>query len=237
MPYGFRILTDPPRPSAELVARLASCDPADLSDVMRHARTMTGLTPLWDGAPTACGPAVTVSLPLGGVHLLRAAMDRCRPGDVLVVAARGATEFAMFGGAIARAMANRGLAGLVVDGAVRDRPEIMDAGLPTYCRGVATAASVADAPGEINIPVACAGAVVFPGDIVVAGPNGVVAVPPEHAAEILTGVDALHAKHESWTGDVVAGQVPMLGVSLARLAELGCDPGPLVDVTTDGGSR
>jgi regulator of RNase E activity RraA len=225
MGLGFRIVSSIQRAPADLVARFAEADSADLSDVLRHSTTMVGITPLWRPAPRAVGPAVTVSVPLGGVSVLRAGMDACRPGDVLVVAARGAREFAMFGGFIAQAMANRGLAGLVVDGAVRDVEEIERAGLATFARGQATPAGPSETPGEINVPVACAGAVVSPGDIVVADGNGVVVVSPDIADAVLAGLDGLHQRHLSWHDDVAAGRVPALGTLYQRLAELGCDVG------------
>lgn len=225
MALGFRIVDGIDRTPPEMVARFAEVDSADLSDVMRHSTTVIGVGPLWDPAPRAVGPAVTVSLPLGGVSMLRAAMDACRPGDVLVVAARGATGFAMFGGSIAHAMANRGLAGLVVDGAVRDVADIRAAGLATFARGTATAAAPSETPGEVNVTVACGGAVIRPGDIVVADGNGVAVARPEDVDEVLAGLDALHHRHESWHDDIVAGRVPALGDLYRRLADLGCDVG------------
>lgn len=230
MALGYRIVQEIERPVASMVERFAALDSADLSDALRHSSTMLGVEALWQPTPRAVGPAITVSLPLGGVSMLRAAMDACQPGDVLVVAARGTTSFAMFGGAIALAMRNRGVAGLVVDGAVRDVTEIQEAGLPTFARGLATAASPGEVAGEVNVPVACAGAVVFPGDIVVADGNGVVVVAPRLADEVLAAINALHAKQRSWQDDVAAGQVPAMAGLYERLAQLGCDVGELVTV-------
>ncbi len=223
MGLGFRIVSSIQRPSCDLVKRFTEIDSADLSDVLRHSTTMVGLAPIWRPAPRSVGPAVTVSVPIGGVSVLRAGMDACLRGDVLVVAARGAREFSMFGGFIAQAMANRGLAGLVVDGAVRDVEDIQRAGLPTFALGQATAAAPSETAGEVNVPVACAGAVVNPGDIVVADGNGVVVVSPAQADLALAAVEALHDRHVSWRDDVAAGRVPALGSLYERLAELGCE--------------
>lgn len=225
MGLGFRIVSSIQRPSSDLVRRFTEIDSADLSDVLRHSTTMVGLSPMWRPAPRSVGSAVTVSVPVGGVSVLRAGMDACIPGDVLVVAARGAREYSMFGGFIAQAMANRGLAGLVVDGAVRDIEEIQRAGLPTFALGQATAAAPSETAGEVNVPVACAGAVVNPGDIVVADGNGVVVISPVRADLVLAAAEGLHQRHLSWHDDVAAGRVPALGNLYERLAELGCDIG------------
>jgi regulator of RNase E activity RraA len=223
MSIGFRVIRNTVKPPPELILELAECDTSDLSDVMRHSRTMSGLDLRQSLGRRVAGRAVTVSLPLGGVNMLKVAMDQCEEGDVLVVAARGAMSFAMWGGHISYGMRKRGLAGLVVDGAVRDVGEIGDAGLPVFARGSATNACIGDAPGEVNVTVACAGAVVEPGDIIVADENGVVAVPVRDAAEILKKVEALHERHDSWAPDLERGAVPGIEPILASVAEQGCE--------------
>ena len=223
MGLGFRVVSSIQRPPRDLVTRFTETDSADLSDVLRHSTTMVGISPMWRPAPRAVGPAVTVSVPLGGISVLRAGMDACLPGDVLVVAARGAREFSMFGGFIAQAMANHGLAGLVVDGALRDVEDIQRTGLPAFALGQATAAAPSETPGEVNVTVACAGAVVNPGDIVVADGNGVVVVSPVQADLALAALEALHQRHQSWHDDIAAGRVPALGDLYERLADLGCE--------------
>lgn len=224
MSLGYTVRPNAPSADPDLVAALQACDAADISDVMRHSRTMVGLTPLWDH-PTFAGPAVTVSLPIGGLTLQRLAMDMCRPGDVLVIAARG-LPFAWFGGKVAQALRNRGLAGLVIDGMIRDADEIREAGLPVASRGVFAVPPAREAAGEINVPVACAGAVVNPGDIVVGNANGVVAVPPEHGPAILDAVALLQQKFASWGDDVTAGRTPGMDGIRELLLQNGCDLPP-----------
>ncbi len=223
MSIGFRVIRNTVKPPPGLVAELAKCDTSDLSDVMRHAKTMSGLALRQNGGRRVAGRAVTVSLPLGGVSMLKVAMDQCEAGDVLVVAARGAMTFAMWGGYISHGMRKRGLAGLVVDGAVRDIAEIAEAGLPVFARGTATNVCVSEAAGEVNVAVACAGAVVEPGDIIVADENGVVAVPQRDADEILEKVAALHERHKSWAGDLQRGAVPGVQAILESVAAQGCE--------------
>jgi len=217
---GSRVFREISRPHTSVISRLALFDTADLSDVMRHCSTMIGITAITDCSTRIAGPAVTASLPLGGVNLMKLAVDAATTGDVLVLAARGASHYAVFGGYISLAMRNRGLAGVVVDGAVRDRDEIQSAGLPVFARGVATAACVPEAVGEINVPVACGGVVVRPGDIVIGDRNGLVVVNPADAAEILAKLEDLVARHNSWGGDIAQGNVPGIEETVARAHEL-----------------
>jgi 4-hydroxy-4-methyl-2-oxoglutarate aldolase len=219
--YGVRPRAATTAP-AELIDRLRRCDPCDVSDAMHASGTMIGIAPVYQPIERVCGPAVTVSSPLGGVHVLRAAMDLCQPGDVLVVAARGVMSYAMFGGHISDAMRHRGLAAVVVDGCVRDPDEMRAAGLPVFARGLATMAATAEPPGEVNVPVACAGAVVNPGDLVLADPNGVVVVPPEAVEEVAAVAEQIAERHAGWADDIQAGRVPGLPTSLAYLEQAGC---------------
>jgi regulator of RNase E activity RraA len=159
--------------------------------------------------------------------MMKVAMDLCQPGDVLVLAARGATQFAMFGGKLSIGLAKRGVAGLVIDGAVRDVADIKKAGLPTFARAVASGVP-ADGPGEVNVPVACGGVVVMPGDIVVADANGIVAVPPAHAEEILAKASAVKAKLDSWDAELERGEVPGIAKTIEAVTARGCEFIPTV---------
>jgi regulator of RNase E activity RraA len=206
-----------------LRAKLLDYDTSDVSDALNQSGTLVGLESVWSPVPRICGPAVTVSTPIGGVFVLRMGMELCRPGDVLVVSARGATTFAMFGGHVSLAMKNRGVAAVIVDGCVRDADEIRDAGLPVFARGVATAAASADGPGEVNVPVACGGVVVTPGDLVLADGNGIVVVPPDADEPFQAQLDRSTARYDLWQPDIDAGRVPGLDDARRRLLELGCE--------------
>ena len=220
--WGYGVRPRVESPPAGAVERLLGCDPTDVSDAMHAARTMIGISPVFLPVRRVCGPAVTVSSPLGGVHVLRAAMDLCQPGDVLVVAARGVTSYAMFGGHVSDAMRHRGVAAVVVDGCVRDPGEMREAGMPVFAHGLATMAASAEPPGEVNVPVACAGVVVNPGDLVLADENGVVAVPVADVDEIAAEAERIAAAHAGWADDIVAGRVPGLATSLAFIERAGC---------------
>jgi regulator of RNase E activity RraA len=146
-------------------------------------------------APIA-GRAVTVSIPAGGINVVKLGIEQAQAGDVIVVSAQGDTTYAMIGGNIALGMQARGIVGFVIDGAVRDVSELRELAFPTFARGTATAAADLGGPrGEVNVPIACGGVVVNPGDIVVADEDGIVVVPPAIAADVAAGVGELNAKH------------------------------------------
>jgi regulator of RNase E activity RraA len=172
---------------------------------------------------------VTVVVPLGAFNLVRFAMNQTRPGDVLVINARGITTFSMFGGNVAKAMRHRGVAGVIVDGAARDPEEAQAAGFPVFARATTTAAPPYEGTGEVNVPVACGGVVVRPGDIIVADQNGIVAVPPEGAEWVLEQAAALRARFDAIQPVLERGEV----ANIAAVTEALLKQGLVVD--DDGG--
>jgi RraA family protein len=183
---GLRIFTEVRRPAEEDLRALSGAGTCDLSDVMRGAGVMdSGLHPVYAPMKRIFGTAITVDLTPGDGLLLRAAIDAARPGDVIVVNAHGETSRAVLGGVIAMHMVKRGVAGLVVDGAVRDVAEFRELDFPVHARAVTPRSGTTSSGwGEVNVPVACGGTVVFPGDVVVADEEGLAVVPRLWAGEV-----------------------------------------------------
>ncbi|MCS7094451.1 MAG: 4-carboxy-4-hydroxy-2-oxoadipate aldolase/oxaloacetate decarboxylase [Thaumarchaeota archaeon] len=130
------------------------------------------------------GPALTVnSYPADNVTVHRA-MALAKPGDVIVIAASGLLGV-MWGGLMSYQAKRQGIAGVVVDGSVRDVAEIRRMGFPVFARHVSPIGSSKMHPGSINVPVICGGVLVKPGDVIVGDDDGVVVVPREIAAEVL----------------------------------------------------
>jgi 4-hydroxy-4-methyl-2-oxoglutarate aldolase len=223
MSLGFRVLERAPSPDPELARRLAEHDTADLSDLMQYSHTMVGVQAVWPFEGRVAGPAVTVSLPLGGIDVIKLAAGLCEPGDVLVLAARGQLGYAMWGGYLSDAMRARGLAAVVVDGAVRDVDDIAAARLPVLARGIATGAAPPSTPAEANVPVACAGVVVMPGDIVVADSKGVVVVPPALAGDVVAATASLETLHAGWDEDLANRAIPGAAEIPERARVAGCE--------------
>jgi len=123
MTAGFRILPAPPRPSRELVAALAEMVTAHLSDNMSRLQgAAAAIRPMHAGARLA-GPALTVRVPAGDNLMVHKAIDIAAPGDVIVVDAAGMLEQAIIGDIMTSLAAKRGVAGFVIDGAIRDLGE------------------------------------------------------------------------------------------------------------------
>ena len=131
------------------------------------------------------GPACTVKVFSGDNLMVHAVLDVAQPGDIVVVDTCGTTTHAVLGDLICMKARHRGIAGFVVDGMIRDLPEIREGKMPVYARGVTPVGPLHRGPGEINNSISCGGVVVNPGDIIRADINGIVVIRQEFADEIL----------------------------------------------------
>lgn len=205
---GFRAWTKVRRPSRDLIDQLATYAPPDLADAMRGAGAMdTGIRPLYRPMRKIAGPAITVSVPYGTLSIVKLGMQQTQSGDIIVINAKGTTTSALWGGNMSRAMRRRGLGGVVLDGAARDPSESREVDFPVFCRAMAVNPPASDGPGEVNVPVACGGVVVFPGDIIIGDESGIVVVPSREAQSILDEVIALKAKRASLNEVLERGEV------------------------------
>jgi 4-hydroxy-4-methyl-2-oxoglutarate aldolase len=208
---GFRAFTKIDRPDPAIVKTLLRFSSCDLSDVMYKAHTMVGLRAAYTPIARVAGPAVTVSVPSGALNTIKYAANLVQPGDVLVVSAQGDTTYALWGGNVSRGLQARGAAALVMDGAVRDVAEIRELAFPVYTRGFATAfREHAVARGEVNVPIACGGIVVNPGDIVLCDEEGIVSIPPGALDEVVKKATALVERLTSIQPVLLRGEVTMI---------------------------
>ena len=224
MPVGFRVFTALQRPDLELLRLFEPLRTPDISDAMNRAGTMdNGIRPVNVPAKQAIGPAVTVSVPTGAFNVIKAGMQQTRSGDVLVINARGSLRGALIGGNVCRGLVHRGLAGVVMDGAIRDVTEVQQDGLPVYARGISAMMGPIDGPGEVNVPIACGHVVVYPGDIVVADADGVVVVRPHDAERIVQETRKL-LDHYAGVQDVLKrGEVTNIANIERGLRQQGCE--------------
>ncbi|MCI0679384.1 MAG: RraA family protein [Actinobacteria bacterium] len=210
------------RPSPDLVERLRAYRSSDLSDAMNRAQTVVGIRPIYTPIDRVVGPAITVNSVVPSIDAGKMALAASRAGDVLVVTAPFSTGHAVWGGNLAFGTKSRGIAGLIVDGSVRDVSEIRAVGLPTFARDIATAAAPVHSPqGEVNVPVACGGVVVFPGDIVVADEDGIVVIPPAYVEKVIEDADTVLEKARSVQEILARGDITNLEGIRARYQEEG----------------
>ena len=185
-PAGYRINPRVAGPDADIIEAFKSIPVAAIGDSMsRNVGTM-GLRQYHARLDTVlCGPAVTVRVRPGDNLMIHKALMMVQPGDVLVIDGGGDVSQALVGGLIRTTCVARKLAGLVIDGAVRDLCEWAEEGMPIFACAHTHRGPSKDGPGEINVPVSCAGMAVLPGDLIVGDADGVIAVPAADAADIL----------------------------------------------------
>ena len=174
---GFRILPRTRRVDARVVERFRRIPVANVSDSM--SRLTAGgarLRPMHAGGAMA-GPAFTVKTRPGDNLMVHKALDLAEPGDVIVVDAGGDLTNAIVGEIMSAYAHARGIAGLVIDGAIRDAEAIRGASFPVFAAGVTHRGPYKDGPGEINVPVALDGMVIAPGDLVIGDGDGLLCVP------------------------------------------------------------
>lgn len=185
-PQGYRIEPSLRSLPAALVQAFRSIPVAVAGDCMGRSVGATGLHGYHeDLSSVLCGPAITVRVRPGDNLMIHKALMMVQPGDVLVIDGGGDLTQALMGGLMRTTCLVRKLGGLVIDGAVRDRLEWAEGGLPVFARGHTHRGPSKEGPGEINVPVACAGMAVLPGDLILGDADGVIAIPAADAAAVL----------------------------------------------------
>lgn len=185
-PAGYRINPRAAGPDAGIVAAFREMPVAAIGDSMSRNVGTVGLRQYHQRLDTVlCGPAVTVRVRPGDNLMIHKALMMVEPGDVLVIDGGGDVSQALVGGLMRTTCIAKKLGGLVIDGAVRDLCEWAEDGMPIFARGHTHRGPSKDGPGEVNVPVSCAGLVVMPGDLVVGDADGVIAIPADQAADVL----------------------------------------------------
>jgi RraA family protein len=190
----MRILPIPRRPDARMVAEFAKMVTPHLSDSME--RLYAGgpqLRPMYKGG-TLAGPAFTVKTAPGDNLLVHKALDVAQPGDVIVVDAGGFADHAIIGELMAARARQRGIAGLVIWGAIRDSAELGAGDYPVFACAVTHRGPYKNGPGEINVPIMMGGMPVNAGDIIVGDADGLVAIALDQAERVLASAKAILQK-------------------------------------------
>ena len=179
------ILRDFERVSPALVRQASAFQAAILADVNGRRGALHGRVAALRPSMKLAGPALTVDVRPGDNLMIHAAMAQAKPGDVLVIDGKGDRTAALMGTIMMTACRQLGIAGVVIDGAVRDSLEIEEMGFPVFCAGTNPNGPTKNVPGRIGHPITCGGVQVRSGDLVVADADGVVVIARERAEGLL----------------------------------------------------
>lgn len=203
---GFCIAEDFDRPSDNsIMEKLKACGTPALSDGLNKFNTMNPeIKPVCNETRIA-GPALTVRLRPGDNLMLHKAIGLAHEGDVIVVDTGGCMNYCVMGDLMGSSAFKKGIAGIVIDGCIRDVQDLRDKKMPVFARGVVSCVGDKEGPGEINLPISCGGIPVLPGDYIVGDQNGIVVIPPNSAEAILEGAQNKLAYEEKRAIEIEQG--------------------------------
>ena len=204
------VYTQVPRIEPALIERAGALSVADLHEGLgavlgRQCLMRPAMRPVYEGA-RLCGQAITCFNYPGDNLMLHAAIRVARAGDVIVATNGGDAQGALWGEMVTHYARLRGLGGAVIDGAARDVDAVREMRFPVFSTAVCASHPEKRGPGSANVPVAVAGAMVAPGDLIVGDGDGVLAIPPEHLAAAIEGAEARMAREAGFRDRLAAGE-------------------------------
>ncbi len=221
---SHKIIRRIPRPDSAAVDTLGKSGVATVHEAQGRTGLMRPyMRPIYPSARVA-GTAVTVSCAPGDNLMIHASIEVCKPGDVLVVVPTSECTDGYFGELLGVSCQAHGIAGLIIDAGVRDTAELTAMNFPVWSKAVSSQGTVKNTPGDVNIPVVCAGASVSPGDVIVGDADGVVVVAREAAARVAEASLQRLAKEEKTRERLRKGELGLDFYGLrAKLKDLGVE--------------
>lgn len=219
---GCKIVTDFKRADKKLVELFRDLPVANIDDCMNRTAAVDPMIKPLNKTPLL-GTAFTVKVPEGDNLMFHKAMDMAQAGDVIVIDAGGDINRAIFGELMITYCQRRGLAGVIVDGSVRDADALATMNIAVYAKGVTPNGPYKNGPGEINTPVSFGGKVIAPGDIIVGDEDGIAVIKPEEAEYIADQTRKVSAKEHHIMDEIVNRGTYIRPWVDEKLKEIGCE--------------